>query len=113
MGRKILLTFNFISENKKVPQSALVKNTPTSYEFIWEPGYEFLVKIRSIRLPSILHLYVMDKAQNKKERSVKFVIKNTVDESLRDTYVYNLGTRGSLVNAWGLIEQMTEKETGA
>ena len=107
-GEDDIATFNFVSENKKVPASALVKNTPTSYEFIWEPGYDF-VKDPLDTLAFNITFYVLDKAQNKKERSVKFVIKNTVDESLRDTYVYNL-YRGGLVNAWGLLEQMTEKE---
>jgi hypothetical protein len=107
-GEDDITTFNFISENKKVPQAALVKNTATSYEFIWEPGYDF-VKDPFDTLAFNVTFYVLDKAQNKKERTVKFVIKNTVDESLRDTYVYNL-YRGALVNAWGLIEQMTERE---
>jgi hypothetical protein len=107
-GEDDINTFNFVSENKRVPSEALVKNTPTSYEFIWEPGYEF-VKDPYDTLAFNITFYVMDKAQNKKERSVRFVIKNTIDESLRDNYAYNL-YRGALVNAWGLLEQMTEKE---
>ncbi|WP_031528708.1 hypothetical protein [Dyadobacter crusticola] len=107
-GEEDITAFNFVSENKKVPAEALVKNTPTSYEFIWEPGYDF-VKDPLDTIAFNITFYVLDKAQNKKERSVRFVIKNTVDESLRDNYVYNL-YRGALVNAWGLLEQMTEKE---
>ena len=107
-GEEDISAFNFVSENKKVPAEALVKNTPTSYEFIWEPGYDF-VKDPLDTIAFNITFYVLDKAQNKKERSVRFVIKNTIDESLRDNYVYNL-YRGALVNAWGLLEQMTEKE---
>lgn len=107
-GEEDISAFNFVSENKKVPVEALVKNTPTSYEFIWEPGYDF-VKDPLDTIAFNITFYVLDKAQNKKERSVRFVIKNTIDESLRDNYVYNL-YRGALVNAWGLLEQMTEKE---
>ncbi|MCE6988377.1 hypothetical protein [Dyadobacter sp. CY323] len=107
-GEDDITTFNFISENNRVPHSALIKNTPTSYEFIWEPGFEF-VKDPFDTLAFNITFYVLDKAQNKKERTVKMVIKNTVDESLRDNYVYNL-YRGALVNAWGLLEQMTERE---
>ncbi|TLV00593.1 hypothetical protein [Dyadobacter luticola] len=107
-GEDDISTFNFVSENKNVPSAALVKNSATSYEFIWEPGYEF-VKDPLDTVAFNITFYVLDKAQNKKERSVKFVIKNTIDESLRDNYVYNL-YRGALVNAWGLLEQMTEKE---
>ncbi|NIJ51358.1 hypothetical protein [Dyadobacter arcticus] len=107
-GEDDITTFNFISENKKVPTTALVKNSPTSYEFIWEPGFDF-VKDPFDTLAFNMTFYVMDKAQNKKEKTVKFVIKNTVDESLRDNFVYSL-YRGALVNAWGLLEQMTERE---
>jgi hypothetical protein len=107
-GEDDISTFNFISENKRVPVEALIKNTPTSYEFIWEPGFEF-VKDPFDTLAFNITFYVLDKAQNKKEKTVKFVIKNTVDESLRDSYVFNL-YRGALVNAWGLLEQMTERE---
>lgn len=108
-GEEDITTFNFISDNKKVPKDALIKNAPTNYEFIWEPGYEF-VKDPFDTLAFNVTFYVMDKAQNKKEKTVRFVIKNTIDESLRDTYVYGL-YRSALVNAWGLLEQMREKET--
>lgn len=108
-GEDDIAAFNFISENKNVPKEALVKNTPTSYEFIWEPGFEF-VKDPFDTLAFNITFYVMDKAQNKKEKTVKFVIKNTVDESQRDEYVYAL-YKGALVNAWGLLEQMREKES--
>ncbi|MCE7043712.1 hypothetical protein [Dyadobacter sp. CY312] len=107
-GEDDISTFNFISENKNVPKEALVKNTPTSYEFIWEPGYDF-VKDPFDTLAFNITFYVLDKSQNKKEKTVKFVIKNTVDESQRDAYVYGL-YKGALVNAWGLLEQMREKE---
>jgi hypothetical protein len=107
-GEDDISTFNFISENRKVPQAALVKNSPTSYEFIWEPGFDF-VKDPFDTLAFNITFYVLDKAQNKKEKTVRFVIKNTIDESVRDNFVYNL-YRGALVNAWGLLEQMTEKE---
>jgi hypothetical protein len=107
-GEDDIATFNFISENKNVPKEALVKNTPTNYEFIWEPGYDF-VKDPFDTLAFNITFYVMDKSQNKKEKTVRFVIKNTIDESQRDAYVYGL-YKGALVNAWGLLEQMRERE---
>jgi len=107
-GEDDISTFNFVSENKNVPKDALVKNAPTNYEFIWEPGYEF-VKDPFDTLSFNITFYVMDKAQNKKEKTLRFVIKNSIDESQRDAYVYGL-YKGALVNAWGLLEQMKEKE---
>lgn len=108
-GDDDISTFNFISENKNVPKEALVKNAPTSYEFIWEPGYDF-VKDPFDTLAFNITFYVMDKALNKREKTLRFVIKNAIDESQRDAYVYGL-YKGALVNAWGLLEQMQEKET--
>lgn len=107
-GDDDIATFDFVSENKNVPKSALVKNAPTSYEFIWEPGYEF-VKDPFDSLAFNVTFYVLDKAQNKKERTLRFLIENTVNEAERDAYVYGL-YRGGLVNAWGLLEQMKERE---
>jgi len=107
-GDDDIAEFGFVSENKNVPSSALVKNAPTSYEFIWEPGYDF-VKDPFDSLAFNITFYVMDKAQNKKERTLRFLIENTVNEAERDAYVYGL-YRGGLINAWGLLEQMKEKE---
>lgn len=108
-GEDDIATFNFVSENKNVPKEALVKNTSTNYEFIWEPGFEF-VKDPFDTIAFNITFYVMDKALNKKEKTLRFVIKNAIDESQRDAYVYGL-YKGALVNAWGLLEQMQEKES--
>ena len=108
-GDDDIAAFNFISENKNVPATALVKNTATNYEFIWEPGYEF-VKDPFDTLAFNIVFYAIDKAQNKREKTIRFVIKNTIDERERDAYVYGL-YRGALVNAWSLLEQMREKES--
>ncbi|MCF0057496.1 hypothetical protein [Dyadobacter sp. CY356] len=107
-GDDDITTFGFVSENKNIPESALVKNAPTSYEFIWEPGYDF-VRDPFDSLAFNITFYVLDKAQNKKERTLRFIIENTVNESERDAYVYGL-YRGGLITAWSLLEQMKEKE---
>jgi hypothetical protein len=107
-GDDDIAAFDFVSDNKNIPPSALVKNAPTSYEFIWEPGYDF-VKDPLDSLAFNITFFVLDKAQNKKERTLRFIIENTVNESERDAYVYGL-YRGGLINAWSLLEQMKEKE---
>ena len=107
-GDDDISTFSFISDNREVPQSTIVKNTPTQYEFIWTPGYDF-VKDPYDSLAFDVTFYVLDKARNRAERRIRFNIENTVNESERDAYLYAL-YRGGLVNAWGLLEQMKEKE---
>ncbi|TDB63408.1 hypothetical protein EZE20_16725 [Arundinibacter roseus] len=107
-GDDDITTFDFISENRNVPRNTIVKNTPTQYEFIWTPGYDF-VRDPFDTLAFDITFYVLDKAQNREERTIRFVIENTINESERDQYLYTL-YRSALVNAWGLLEQMKEKE---
>lgn len=100
--------FGFVSDNRDVPQSALVKNTTNQYEFIWTPSYDF-VRDPFDSLAFNITFYVLDKAQNRAESKIRFVIENTVNEAELDAYKYSL-YRSGLVNAWGLLEQMREKE---
>lgn len=53
--------------------------------------------------------YVLDKAQNREERRITFTVLNTVNEAEKDRYYYNQ-YRQLLVQAWGLIEQLGDKE---
>lgn len=100
--------FDFVSNNKDVPRSALVKNTETNYEFIWEPGYDFVKEpVDSVRFT--ITFYVLDKAQNRDERVFNFVVGNTVNEEERNEYFFNL-YREAMVSARDLMEQMVEKE---
>lgn len=101
-------TFSFVSDNRDIPQKSIVRNAPTQYEFIWTPGYDF-VKDPYDSLAFDVTFYVLDKARNRAERKIHFSILNTVNEDERDAYNYAL-YRSGLVNAWGLLEQMKEKE---
>jgi hypothetical protein len=107
-GDDDITTFDFISDNRDIPSSVIVKNTPTQYEFIWTPSYDF-VKDPFDSLAFDITFYVLDKTQNREERRIHFTILNTINEAERDQYLYSL-YRGALVNAWGLLEQMKEKE---
>src|SRR5690606_28399153 len=83
-GDDDILKFDFVSQNKDVPRSALVKNTETNYEFIWEPGYDFVKEpVDSVRFN--ITFYVLDKAQNRDEKVFQFVVGNTVNRSEEHT----------------------------
>lgn len=107
-GDDDISTFNFISTNRDVPQKALIKNTNTSYEFIWEPTYDF-VKDPLDTLAFDITFFVLDKSQNREEKKVRLCVINTINEAERDKYLYDQ-YKGALVNAWGLLEQMRDKE---
>ena len=107
-GEDDVTTFGFLSDNQQIPKSALVKNTSNQYEFIWQPGYDF-VKDPYDSLSVQITFYVLDKAQNRAEQRITFTILNTINEAEKDRYYY-VQYRQALVQAWGLIEQLGEKE---
>jgi hypothetical protein len=107
-GESDISVFNFITGNTNIPHSTLVKNTPSQYEFIWKPGYDFVKDpLDSLRFD--VTFYVMDKSQKRDERKVTFTVLNAVNEALLDQKLYN-EYRASLVRAWDLIEQLKEAE---
>ncbi|MFD2932652.1 hypothetical protein [Spirosoma flavum] len=107
-GEDDVATFGFLSDNQQIPKTALVKNTDNQYEFIWQPGYDF-VRDPYDSLNVQITFYVLDKAQNREERRITFTIVNTVNEAEKDRYYYNQ-YRQVLVQAWGLVEQLGDKE---
>ncbi|WP_420146899.1 hypothetical protein [Spirosoma sp.] len=107
-GEDDVSTFGFLSDNQQIPKSALVKNTNNQYEFIWQPGYDF-VKDPYDSLRAQVTFYVLDKSQNRAERRISFTILNAVNEAEKDRYYY-VQYRQLLVQAWGLVEQLGEKE---
>ena len=101
-------TFDFLSDNQQIPKTALIKNTENQYEFIWQPGYDF-VKDPYDSLDVQITFYVLDKAKNREERRITFTVFNTVNEAEKDRYYY-AQYRQVLVQAWGLVEQLSDKE---
>ncbi len=101
-------TFDFLSSNQAIPKSALVKNTNNQYEFIWQPGYEF-VRDPHDTLRVDLTFFVLDKSQNRDEQTLAITVLNTVNEEAKDRYTYAL-YRQVLVQAWNLVVQLDEKE---
>jgi hypothetical protein len=107
-GEDDVSTFGFLSDNQQIPKTALVKNTDNQFEFIWQPGYDF-VKDPYDSLNVQITFYALDRAKNREERRITFTIFNTVNEFEKDRYYYSL-YRQALVQAWGLIEQLGDKE---
>jgi hypothetical protein len=107
-GENDIASFSFVSENPNVPLTALVKNTPTQYEFIWKPGYDF-VKDPLDSVTFKVTFYALDKSNKQEERTVTFSIRNVVNEEEIDRKLYN-EYRATLVKAWDLIEQLKDTE---
>ncbi len=100
--------FDFLTNNQNIKKSVLVKNTPTQYEFIWTPGYDFVQDPKDT-LSFYIDFFVLDKTQKREVKRINFTVKNTVNELEMDRKYYDL-YRGSLTRAWELMEQLKEKE---
>ncbi|MGV3557457.1 hypothetical protein [Larkinella arboricola] len=107
-GDDDIKTFDFLSESQDVPKSSLRKNAETNYEFIWNPGYNF-VKDPYDSLAFQIVFFVLDQGQNRAERKINFTVYNAENEDEKDRYLYTQ-YRQSLVTAWNLLTQLGEKE---
>jgi hypothetical protein len=107
-GDDDIVAFDFVSDNAQVPTKALIKNTPNQYEFIWTPSYDF-VKDPLDSLSFNITFFVIDKNQKRDERKIYFTVRNAVNEALKDKQLYSQ-YRSALVEAWNLLEQLSEKE---
>ena len=107
-GESDISSFSMISDNPNVPTGALVKNTPSQYEFIWTPGYDF-VKDPLDSVSFHITFYVIDKSNRQDERRVRFSIQNAVNEAELDQKLYE-EYRGSMARAWDLMEQLKDTE---
>jgi len=107
-GDNDIASFSFIAGNTKIPAGTLVKNTPSQYEFIWKPGYDF-VKDPLDSLSFNMTFYVLDKSNKRDERTVSFTIVNAVNEDEKDQKLYT-EYRSTMVRGWDLMEQLKAAE---
>lgn len=107
-GEEDLELMDYVTNTHKFPDSLLVKNSATQYEFTWSPGYDF-VQDPADTLGFYIDFFVLDKTQNREVKRIHFVVKNTVNEAELDQKNYSLYS-GTLINAWELLEQLKEVE---
>ncbi|MER0439975.1 hypothetical protein [Emticicia sp. W12TSBA100-4] len=100
--------FDFLTDNPNVSKKNLIKNTSNQYEFTWQPGYDF-VKDPLDSLGFNIDFFVLDKTKKRDVKTIRFVVKNAINEAETDLKLYNL-YRGTLTRGWELLEQMKEKE---
>jgi hypothetical protein len=97
-----------LTDNQQISKSSLIKNTSNQYEFTWHPNYDF-VKDPFDSLGFNIDFFVLDKTKKRDVKTIRFVVKNAINEAETDLKLYNL-YRGTLLRGWELLEQMKEKE---
>jgi hypothetical protein len=107
-GDDDIAVFDFLTTNAGISKEVVVKNTPTQYEFLWQPGYDF-VKDPADSVSFSITFFVLDKSQQREEKTIDFTIINTVNEVEKDAKLYAL-YQSTMSKAWELLEQMKDKE---
>jgi hypothetical protein len=94
----------FVSNDKRVPASALKGNTQLQYEFTWSPGYEF-VDDTQVAVTSEITFYVLDKSNNRTQRRIRIKVLETENLIKKDAHLFQK-YRSTLAEAYLLIQQL-------
>src|SRR5690606_27919711 len=107
-GDENILEFNFLSEDRRVDTSSLIKNTITQYEFIWTLGYDFVLGgLDSITFD--LTFYVIDKTNLRENKVITVTVYETENLIEKERQLYS-AYRSALSRATALLLQLEEKE---
>jgi len=107
-GDEDIKEFNLVSEDLRVKSENLVKNAKTQYEFIWQPGYDFVKEIED-SLTFDLNFYVVDGTYLRDERQIRVTVIDTENQEKIDAGLY-AQYRTALIRVWDLYSQLSEKE---
>lgn len=100
--------FNFLSEDNRIGPEALIKNTTTQYEFVWTPGYDFVIGRKdSIHLD--LTFYVVDQTNLRQDVPISITVYETENLIEKERQLY-AAYRSALSRASDLLKQLSVKE---
>jgi hypothetical protein len=98
----------FVPSDARIPQSMLKENTPLQYEFIWQPGYDFVDDAQK-RLPVEIIFFALDKSNNRTQRKINITVLDTENLVEKDALQYQK-YRGNLVAAADLLRTLDENQ---
>lgn len=94
----------FVSNDKRVPISALKGNTNLQYEFTWSPGYDFVDDTQGSVI-TLLTFYVLDRSSNRAQRRIKIKVNDAENLIKKDNHLFQK-YRSNLAEALMLIHQL-------
>ncbi len=107
-GDQDITTFDFVTDNSRIPKSALVRNDPTQWEFVWTPGYSFFVEPGDTATYTLI-FFVLDRANQRQEKQVRVTVEDAENLLEKDRLLYSQYRTG-LVRIWNLMEQLHVRE---
>lgn len=101
-------TAGFVSNDKRVPNSALKSNTTLQYEFTWTPGYDYVEELNGSIVTEVV-FYVLDKSNNRTQRKARIKVIDAENLIKKDAQLYEK-YRNYLVEAGKLIKLLDENQ---
>jgi hypothetical protein len=91
----------FVSNDVRIPQTALKENTALQNEFIWMPGYAFVEEEKKTETVDVT-FFALDKSNNRAQRKIRIKINDTENLIEKDALQYQK-YRNNLVSAMQLV----------
>ncbi len=98
----------FVSNDKRIPASALKSNTQLQYEFTWMPGYDY-VDDAQVSLTSEITFFVLDKSANRTQKKLRIKVNDAENLNKKDAHLFQK-YRNHLVEAYLLINQLDDNQ---
>src|SRR5690606_5099782 len=101
-------TAGFVSNDKRVPASALTSNTNLQYEFTWSPGYDYVEEVNGSMVTEIV-FFVLDKSNNRTQRMARIKVTDAENLIKKDAQLYGK-YKNYLLEAGRLIKLLDENQ---
>lgn len=98
----------FVSNDKRVPASALKSNTALQYEFTWSPGYDYVDELNG-SVDTEIVFFVLDKSNNRTQRVTRIRVTDAEDLIKKDAQLYEK-YQNYLVEAGRMIKLLDENQ---
>lgn len=98
----------FVSNDKRVPQTALKGNTSLQYEFTWSPGYEYVEDLNASIITEVT-FFVLDKSNNRTQRKARIKVVDAENLIKKDAQLYGK-YRNYLLEAGRMIKLLEENQ---
>lgn len=98
----------FVSNDKRVPATALKSNTSLQYEFTWSPGYEYVDELNGSIIAEII-FFVLDKSNNRTQRKAKIKVTDAENLIKKDAQLFQK-YKNYLVEAGRMVKLLDENQ---
>jgi hypothetical protein len=98
----------FVSNDKRVPASALKSNTALQYEFTWSPGYEYVDDLNGFIITEMV-FFVLDKSNNRTQRKAKIKVMDAENLIKKDAQLFQK-YKNYLLEAGRLVKLLDENQ---